>query len=277
MTSLDEKKLGTRLQVMRQRAGLTQQALCQKAGLSYSTLAKIERGAIKTPSVFTIQNIAATLGITLDELVGAPSLPPSRRERSRSGVRFVYFDINGCLVQLSLSVFTRVAVDCDLPTDVVETAFWHYNDQINRGEMTVEEFNAAMAKRLGLPSFDWASYYLSATKAVPQMDELVTWASQHYGIGLLTNSMPGFVKHMIAINLIPNIPYNAIVDSSEVHFLKPEREIYEIALQRAGCEPQEILFVTFKGMLWPAKSSASTLCVLMSPILTNRWLESEKH
>jgi len=45
----DEKALGQRLQKARQNAGLTQQELCQKAGLSYSTLAKIERGAIKAP------------------------------------------------------------------------------------------------------------------------------------------------------------------------------------------------------------------------------------
>ncbi len=243
MSALDEKKLGRRLQAIRQAAGLTQQTLCQKAGLSYSTLAKIERGAIKTPSIFTIQNIAIALGTTLDELVGAPALPARQRQHSRSGVKFVYFDINGCLVQFSLSVFTKIAADCDLPSDVVETAFWHYNDQISRGEMTMEEFNATMGNRLGMKDFDWQSYYLGATQAIPQMDQLVTWASQHYGVGILTNSMPGFVKHMMAIGLIPNIRYDAIVDSSEVHFLKPEREIYEIALSRSGCEPQEILFV----------------------------------
>jgi transcriptional regulator with XRE-family HTH domain len=49
VSQLDEKGLGKRLQAARQKAGLTQQTLCQKAGLSYSTLAKIERGAIKSP------------------------------------------------------------------------------------------------------------------------------------------------------------------------------------------------------------------------------------
>jgi putative hydrolase of the HAD superfamily len=240
---LDEKQLGARLQAARQAAGLTQQALCQKANLSYSTLAKIERGAIKTPSIFTIQRIAAVLGVSLDELVGSPAPPAAPRARSRSGVRFVYFDINGCLVRFSLDVFTRVAVDCDLPSDVVETVFWHYNDQINRGTMTMQEFNTAMGKRLGVASFDWAKYYLGAVQAIPQVDQLLTWVGQHYGVGILTNSMPGFVRRLIAGGLIPNIHYDAIVDSSEVHFLKPEREIYEIALSRAGCRPQEILFI----------------------------------
>ena len=50
-----EVALGKHLQAARQRASMTQQQLCQKAGLSYSTLAKIERGAIKAPSIFTIE------------------------------------------------------------------------------------------------------------------------------------------------------------------------------------------------------------------------------
>jgi transcriptional regulator with XRE-family HTH domain len=66
-----EKLLGKSIQEARQAAGLTQQELCQKAELSYSTLAKIERGAIKTPSVFTVMKIAQILGIGMDGLLGA--------------------------------------------------------------------------------------------------------------------------------------------------------------------------------------------------------------
>src|SRR5665213_3138546 len=102
--AMDEKGLGARLQAARQAAGLTQQALCQKANLSYSTLAKIERGAIKSPSIFTIQSIADALGTSLDNLIGksdagSSTLPPKVRKYSKSGIRFVYFDINGCLVR----------------------------------------------------------------------------------------------------------------------------------------------------------------------------------
>ncbi len=49
---MQEKGLGLQLQAARRRCGFTQQQLCQKSGLSYSTLAKIERGAIKSPSIF---------------------------------------------------------------------------------------------------------------------------------------------------------------------------------------------------------------------------------
>ena len=67
---MNEKGLGLRLQKARKAAGLTQQELCQKSGLSYSTLAKIERGAIKSPSIFTIHQIAMVLNLGIDELLG---------------------------------------------------------------------------------------------------------------------------------------------------------------------------------------------------------------
>jgi transcriptional regulator with XRE-family HTH domain len=66
---MNEKALGRRLADARRKAGLTQQELCQKAGLSYSTLAKIERGAIKSPSVFTVAAIAAATGVPLDQML----------------------------------------------------------------------------------------------------------------------------------------------------------------------------------------------------------------
>jgi FMN phosphatase YigB (HAD superfamily)/DNA-binding XRE family transcriptional regulator len=244
MSQLDEKSLGKRLQAARQKAGLTQQTLCQKAGLSYSTLAKIERGAIKSPSVFTIQNIAAALGTSLDELAGMmPSGQSRQRLRSKSGVSFVYFDINGCLVHFYHRAFTKIAMDCDQPSDVVESAFWHYNDQICRGEMTMDEYNKALGERLYLPKFDWSAYYLGVVKPVQHMHELVEWVAQRYGVGLLTNIMPGIVKEMRGHGLIPDIAYDAIIDSSEVHLLKPERKIYELAIEKAGCPANEILFV----------------------------------
>jgi len=242
---MDEKGLGKRLQHARQAAGLTQQGLCQKAGLSYSTLAKIERGAIKSPSIFTIGQIAAALDTSLDALVGAAnqSISGDLKKRSKSGISFAFFDINGCLVRFFHRAFTRLAEESGAPADVIETTFWHYNDAVCRGEMSVETFNQAFAKRLGITQLDWLTYYLDAIDPIPEMHELVRWAASHYQIGLLSNIMPGFLDVMIEKGFVPKVPYKAIVDSSKVGFIKPERQIYEVAQKMAGHEASEILFV----------------------------------
>jgi len=243
---MDEVGLGKKLQEARQAAGLTQQQLCQKASLSYSTLAKIERGAIKSPSIFTIQSIAGALGSTLSELMG--DLPPAPvevpKKVSKSGVRFVYFDINGCLVRFFHRAFTRLAEDSGTSSDVIETTFWHYNDAVCRGELSMDEFNRIFAEKVGLDTLNWMEYYLAAIDPIQEMQELVAWASEHYYVGLLSNIMPGFIDAMVERGMLPQVSYTSIIDSSKTGAIKPETQIYEAASAYAnGCAPEEILLI----------------------------------
>lgn len=252
---MDEKGLGVRLQEARRGAGMTQQALCQKANISYSTLAKIERGAIKSPSIFTIQNIALALGVSLDELMGmaallqgaaeaAPSGGPTQQKGvSKSGIRFVYFDINGCLVHFFHRAFSRLAEETGVPADSIETTFWTYNDAVCRGEITMDEFNRICAERTGISAMDWEAYYLESVEPVEGMADVVRWVAEHYRIGLLTNIMPGFILAMRARGLLPDVEYDVIIDSSEVKHIKPEPEIFQLATERSAVSPQEILFI----------------------------------
>lgn len=242
---MDEVGLGKSLQNARKKAGLTQQQLCHKAGLSYSTLAKIERGAIKAPSIFTIQNIAAALGVTLAELLGevAPKGAEKSKKRSKSGVRFVYFDINGCLVRFFHRAFVRLAEDSGTPADIVETTFWHYNDAVCRGEMSMDDFNEVFADQLGMKSLKWEEYYLDAIDPITEMHELVSWAAERYHVGLLSNIMPGLIDEMFNRKILPEVDYSSIIDSSKVGAIKPEQKIYEIAQDWAGCSSQEILLI----------------------------------
>jgi FMN phosphatase YigB (HAD superfamily) len=241
---MDEKGLGKRLQKARQKAGLTQQQLCQRANLSFSTLTKIERGAIKAPSIFTVQAIAAALNRGLDDLLGLEAAGSNQTYlQTKSGVRFIYFDVNGCLVRFFQRAFTQLAEASGAPPDTVETAFWHYNDDVCRGSMPLSDFNGYLAERLGVVSVDWESYYLAAAEPIEAMQELLKWASERYRVGLLTNIMPGFLDAMFAHGHLPTLPYAAVIDSSKVQAIKPEAQIYEVAQRQAGFQPDEILLI----------------------------------
>ena len=54
---------------MRAKQALTQDDLEKKANIKYSTLTKIDGGVVAKPSVQTIQKIAKSLGVPMEELL----------------------------------------------------------------------------------------------------------------------------------------------------------------------------------------------------------------
>src|SRR5262249_19556064 len=161
------------------------------------------------------------LGVGLDELMGTGEpRKQAKKGRSKSGITFVYFDINGCLVRFFHRAFTRISQETGVSADVIETAFWHNHRRACRGEVIMAAFNLAFAKTIGVERIGWAAYYLDAIDPVEAMREMVRWADRHYRIGLLTNIMPGLVRLMLDRGLLPDVGYDVIVDSSEVRVIK---------------------------------------------------------
>lgn len=248
---MNEVGLGEALQRARKHKGLTQQQLCQVTGLSYSTLAKIERGAIKSPSIFTVVEIARALGASLDEIMGNVTSEhfghdvtlqkPSKRT-AKNGVQFVYFDINGCLITHH-AAFTMISQDSGIGAEQVEYIYWQYNDRLCRGEMTISELNAIMSKELQLPDFSWQKYYINSVEAINPLQDLVVEVEKEFKIGLLTNIMEGQVEALLEAGKLPKLPYEQIIDSSKVGMIKPDRLIFELATEATGLQPEQILFI----------------------------------
>jgi len=61
--------LAANIKRYRIKNGLSQEQLAQKAGVTYSTLAKLESGVNQNPKVKTLQQIAKALGVTIDDLM----------------------------------------------------------------------------------------------------------------------------------------------------------------------------------------------------------------
>jgi FMN phosphatase YigB (HAD superfamily)/DNA-binding XRE family transcriptional regulator len=240
-----EKALGNAIQEARKKAGMTQQELCNKTGISYSTLAKIERGAIKSPSVFTVTAIAKTTGVRVEDLTGEalPKAEQKQYQRAKNGIEFVYFDINGCLVRFFQRAFTKMAEDTGHRPEVIENLFWHYNDAVCRGEMSLVDFNSLLAERLGVQDLDWADYYLNGVEVIKEAQEALEWASERFRVGLLSNIMPGLIDKMFERGILPKIDYQVIIDSSKEGAIKPEAQIYQIAAEKANARAEDILLI----------------------------------
>lgn len=54
---------------LRKQFKLSQEELAKKAGITYSTLIKIESGANKNPTITTVRKIALALNVGIDNLL----------------------------------------------------------------------------------------------------------------------------------------------------------------------------------------------------------------
>ncbi|MFC1546369.1 helix-turn-helix transcriptional regulator [bacterium] len=60
--------LSENIKALRRKHNISQEQLAQKAGITYSTLIKIESGANTNPTLDTLQKLASAFEITIDEL-----------------------------------------------------------------------------------------------------------------------------------------------------------------------------------------------------------------
>ena len=69
METKNSKEIGDKIKVLRNKLGITQDALARKCDIPYTTLTKIESNVITKPSIQTVVKIAAGLDISIDELL----------------------------------------------------------------------------------------------------------------------------------------------------------------------------------------------------------------
>jgi transcriptional regulator with XRE-family HTH domain len=62
--------LSQTIKELRKKHKISQEELAKKAGITYSTLIKIESGANDNPTMKTMKKIADALNVSLDQLAG---------------------------------------------------------------------------------------------------------------------------------------------------------------------------------------------------------------
>lgn len=90
---IDREKLGLTIRDLRRAAGLTQQQLADKLGVTHVTIHQIER-AKSMPSVTALHELAAALGVGYGVLFGDPlALADLAVARIRAEVRALGYDL----------------------------------------------------------------------------------------------------------------------------------------------------------------------------------------
>ena len=121
---------------------------------------------------------------------------------------------------------------------------WH---RAERGEIGVDDLQTrvapyADARGVELHGDEIAFLFeIDFTVIRPVIDRLEALRADGYRTGLLTNSFQSFRATLE--ELVDMSRFDAVVDSSEVGYRKPERAIYDLTAERLGVEPSRIIFL----------------------------------
>lgn len=251
---MSKTHLGAKLQALRRHRGITQQQLAQEAGVSLSTVSKLEEGSVTRPSARILLKLMGVLKFDLDELLNEKPLPesirPAKRPRTKlTDIEFVYFDIGGVLAHTESIILQKISSQLNRNLDQVKAVYYQYVPLAHKGKLSLADLQLLFMFKLNLPFKgenkkrlfrDWVEYIKPNLPA----HEFAAEVAKRYPIGLLTNIFGGgFYERMLRAGQVPNLPYKAVVQSADIGFIKPEAEIYKIAAEKVGADPAKILFI----------------------------------
>lgn len=167
-----------------------------------------------------------------------------------TNIKFIYFDVGGVLL-LDYSGNNKweemkkgMGIEQNKSQDF-ERIWEAYNKRVCL-DYDVDEIVPILEKELSLtlPSnYSLLEDFVSRFDLNHSIWPIVKSAEEKYGLGLLTNMYPRMLSLIQKSELIPNINWDVVIDSSIVGCQKPESQIYEISEQRAKTEGNEILFI----------------------------------
>lgn len=165
-------------------------------------------------------------------------------------IKFVYFDIGGVVIKdfSETDKWEKMKRDIGIPLnkDKEFDKFYDiYERKVDLG-LEVDSLIPLIKKKFGVRFSDNYSIledFINRFEKNCQLEILIRKIHKNYKVGLLTNMYPGMLLMLNEKDLMPDISWDSIVDSSVERCGKPDRKVFEIAEKRAGFNRSDILFV----------------------------------
>lgn len=152
-------------------------------------------------------------------------------------IKFVYFDLGGVVIQ-----------------DFSGTNNWEeVKKEWNITDKYWDEFEPKLCVGKEIISPEFLNAFVGRFEANPSIWPVIRAFHQKIPTGLLTNMYPNMFAAIKNKNILPDVVWDIIIDSSIEKIAKPNPAIYKLAQRKAGVKDNEILFVeNTKNNLGPA-------------------------
>src|SRR5579859_1118113 len=161
-------------------------------------------------------------------------------------LKWIFFDLGGVVVDLRPS-FARLSSVIDRPRADVEQIYARHAALAACGLITTAEFWRRIEQDLHVtpPSAitDYAEFWTDNLIPITETHAFLREIPPIYKLGVLSNTEQGVYESALRKGRIPDIPFAVVIKSCDFGVAKPDRRIYEIAQEKAGASPSEILFI----------------------------------
>lgn len=162
------------------------------------------------------------------------------------GIKFIYLDIGDTLLVDSAD---SVGMSLGIKKEIFGKALNANRLALYKGILSPLDFVNNLRSKLNISPNEaigkWDMALRNFSK-IEIMHKLAKDLKEKYKIGLLTNIFLGHFETLYDSGKIPHMSYDSIIKSCDIGFAKPEKEIYEVATQKAKVNPQEIFFIENK-------------------------------
>lgn len=151
-----------------------------------------------------------------------------------ANIKWIFFDIGSTLVDESVAYQNRIERTI-AGTNVTYDDF--YNKMVEISKYNQSGYNKAL-EAYGLKTVPWNS---DDEFVYPETENCLSELSKHYRIGIIANQNLGSEERLEKLGLLKHI--DLVIASAEEGVAKPDLRIFQIALARAECKPEEAVMV----------------------------------
>lgn len=149
-------------------------------------------------------------------------------------IKAVIFDYFGVIS--SDEYWNLVKADKNLSSDFLNIA-----NRVNLGKLHWRDFIQMVADKTS-QSFPEVEAMYSSERINPEIVALIKGLRENYKTGMITNAHHEFLEPILEKTGLNDI-FDSIVISSKAGYIKPDQQIFDIALSELGVAPPEAVFI----------------------------------
>ncbi len=196
----------------------------------------------------------------------------------------VFFDFGGVLLSSPFEAFEHYERKIRVPVGTIRMINASNPDdnawaRLERGELDIDSFVAEFESEADSLGFQLDGHEVLRClhgELRPEMVEALRRCREHFRTALLTNNfVTGSPDFSSGGSFAPVLEYfDVVVESSVAGCRKPERRFYEIALEQAGLDASEVVFLDDLGVnLKPARELGMTTIKVEDPAVAIEQLQ----